>query len=62
MYLAENLLDPQNCGHLSEDDLKLSIEIITQVDKNTPDVNEAAVMSDIAEYWAKQKFWSRDII
>ena len=32
-----------------------AIEIVIKIAKNTPDINEVAVMSDIAEYWAKKK-------
>lgn len=37
-----------------------AIETLIKVAKNTSDINE--VLSDIAEYWVKQKPWSRDII
>ena len=63
MHFAANLLDPQYCGqNLSEDDLMTDIEILIEIAKNTPDIKEITVMSDIAEYWAKQKRWSREII
>ena len=47
---------------MSEDDLITAVEIAIEITKNTPDLNEVTVMSDIAEYRAKQKLWSREII
>ena len=58
MHLAANLLNPQ---YLSEDDLMTTIETVIKI-AYTPDVNKVKVMSDIAEYRAKQKLWSREII
>ena len=56
-------MDPRYCGqNLSEDDLITAVEIAIEITKNTPDLNEVTVMSDIAEYRAKQKLWSREII
>ena len=56
MHLAANLSNPRYCGqNLLEDDLMTAIEIVIEIIKNTPDINEVAVMSDIAEYWAKKK-------
>ena len=40
----------------------IAIEIVIEIAKNNPDINEITVMSGIAEYQAKQKFWSREII
>ena len=63
VHLAANLLDPQYCGQsLSEDDLMTAIEIVIEFAKITPDINEITVMSGIAEYRAKQRLWSREII
>ncbi|XP_056635681.1 uncharacterized protein LOC130444521 [Diorhabda sublineata] len=63
VHLAANLLDPRYCGqNLSKDDLMPAIEAIIEVAKNTPGINEVTVMTDIAEYKAKQKLWSKDII
>ena len=31
------------------------IEIVIEIAKNTSDINEVTVMSEIAEYWARQK-------
>ena len=60
MHLTANLLDPPYCGqNLSEDELMTAIEIVIETAKNTSDINEITVMSDIAEYRAKQKLWSR---
>ena len=39
-----------------------AIEIVIEIAKNTVDINEVTLMSDIAEYQAKQKLWSREII
>ena len=38
------------------------IETVIEITKNPPGINEVTVMSDIAEYWAKQKLWNREII
>ena len=51
VHLAANLLDPQYCGqNLMEDDLMTVIEIVIEIAKNTVDINEVTLMSDIAEY------------
>ena len=63
VHLIANLLDPQYCGeNLLEDDLMRAIETLIETAKNTPEINEVKVMSDIAEYRAKQKLWSREVI
>ena len=63
MHLAANFLDPQYCGqNLSEVDLMTAIEIVIEITKNTPDINEVTVLSDITENQAKQKLWNREII
>ena len=50
VHFAANLLDPRYCGqNLSEDDLMTAIEIVIEFAKNTPDINEVTVTSDIAE-------------
>ncbi|XP_028566721.2 zinc finger BED domain-containing protein 4-like [Podarcis muralis] len=63
VHLAANLLDPQHCGqHLSESDIATALDIIMELAKNIPNINERAVMADIAEYRAKEKLWSQDIV
>ena len=48
--------------NLLEDDLMIAIKIVIEFAKNTPDINEVKVMSDITECRAKQKLWSWEII
>ena len=62
MHLAANFFNPQYSGQNLSDDLMTIIEILTKFVKNTPDINEMAVISDNAECWAKQKLWSTKII
>ncbi|KAM4704757.1 uncharacterized protein WCC33_009581 [Rhinophrynus dorsalis] len=63
VQLAANLLDPRFCGdHLSEDELCTALDTIVEVAKNVPNTDEIIIMTDIAEYRAKEKLWSRDII
>ena len=49
MHLAANFFNPQYSGQNLSDDLMIIIEILTKFVKNTPDINEMAVMSDNAE-------------
>ncbi|KAF7247088.1 Zinc finger BED domain-containing protein 4 [Varanus komodoensis] len=63
VHLAANLLDPRHCGeHLSENELSTALDTIMELAKNIPNIDEITVMTDIAEYRAKEKLWSQDII
>ena len=56
MHLVANLLDPRYCGQkLSEDDLMTAIETVIEIAKNSPDINEVTVMSNIAENTRQNK-------
>ncbi|XP_048341864.1 uncharacterized protein LOC125426986 [Sphaerodactylus townsendi] len=63
VHLAANLLDPrQRAQNLSEDELFTALDTIMEVAKSVPNLSELTVMTDLAEYRAKEKLWSKDII
>ncbi|XP_008102170.1 uncharacterized protein LOC103277764 [Anolis carolinensis] len=63
VQLAANLLDPHYCGnHLSECELSSALNAIMEQSKIIPNTDEITVMTDIAEYRAKEKLWGQELI
>ncbi|XP_063306374.1 uncharacterized protein LOC134607758 [Pelobates fuscus] len=63
IHLAANLLDPRHGGdNLSEEEFCIALDAIVDVAKNLSSIDEMRVVTDLAEYRAKDKLWSREII
>jgi len=63
VHKAANLLDPQCIGrHISEEDTIDACEMISNLAVLTANVNEVAVLADLASYRAKTGLWSKPFI
>ena len=63
VHYAANLLDPNYKGmHLTENEIVDAFEIIHNIAGNMPDIDESAIMGELADYRSNQKIFSKSFI